>query len=231
MREYGRLHRFLAAILSGGLALALVWSTAASLREGGGLSTSVRGSLAQSGVKSEVTAVLLNFRGYDTLLEIAVLLLALTGVTALAAGAAAEEVAEPPDPALSGLTQLILPLIVLASGYLLYAGSYAPGGAFQAGAVLAAAIILTRLSGIARPETRKGALANAAAIGFAAFLSAALAPVLFGAAFFEYPRPAAHIIIFAIEAALTISTASVLYLLFSECSSIRQERGPKGGTR
>lgn len=229
MREYGRVHRLLAGILSGGLALALIASVA-GVNGGSGLSKPVRASLAQSGVENEVTAVLLNFRGYDTLLEIAVLLLALTGVMALVSGAAAEERAEVQDPALSGLTLLILPLMVLASGYLLYAGSYAPGGAFQAGAVLAAAIILTRLSGIARPERRKRALAGIAAAGFAVFLSAALVPLLFGAGFFEYPRPAAYFMTFAVEAALTISTAFILYLLFSECSLIREGRGPEGGT-
>ena len=44
----------------------------------------VAGTLAQSGVTHPVTAVLLNFRGYDTLLEIAVLLIALIGLTAVA---------------------------------------------------------------------------------------------------------------------------------------------------
>lgn len=228
MGEDKMLHRFLAAILSGGLALALIGSVA-GLPEGEGLSLSVRGSLAESGVSNEVTAVLLNFRGYDTLLEAAVLILALIGVMALAAGEAAPEIAEVRDPALSGLAELILPIMVLASGYLLYAGSYAPGGAFQAGAVLAAAILLARLSGIARPERRKGALVGLAAAGFAVFLSAALMPLILGAGFFEFPRAASHIIIFAIEAALTVTTAFILYLLFSECSSIRQGRGREGG--
>lgn len=223
-----RLHKILAALLSGVLALALV-AAISGLNGGDGLSRQVRASLAESGVKSEVTAVLLNFRGYDTLLEIAVLLLALIGVTALAGGEAAPEKAVARDPALSGLAELILPLMVLASGYLLYAGTYAPGGAFQAGAVLAAAILLARLAGIAEPERRKGALAGIAAIGFAAFLSAALVPLLLGARFFDYPGQAAHVIIIVIEAALTISTALILYLLFSECSSIRQWRGREGG--
>lgn len=222
-----RLHKIFAAVLSGGLALALIASIS-GLNEEDGLSRQVRASIEESGVKSEVTAVLLNFRGYDTLLEIAVLLLALIGVTALAEGETAPEKADARDPALSGLAELILPLMVLASGYLLHAGTYAPGGAFQAGAVLAAAILLARLAGIAEPERRKGALAGIAAIGFAVFLSAALAPLLLGARFFDYPGQAAHAIIVVVEGALAISTALILYLLFSECSSIRQWRGRKG---
>ena len=52
--------------------------------ESAGLSTAVADKLGQSGVKNPVTAVLLNFRGYDTLLELTVLLLALLGARALA---------------------------------------------------------------------------------------------------------------------------------------------------
>ena len=44
------------------------------------LPEAVAAHMAESGVEHPVTAVLLNFRGYDTLLEVAVLLLALLGV-------------------------------------------------------------------------------------------------------------------------------------------------------
>ncbi len=43
----------------------------------------------RSGVTHPVTAVLLNFRGYDTLLEVAVLLIALVGTWSLRLGPAA----------------------------------------------------------------------------------------------------------------------------------------------
>ncbi|MDF1529204.1 MAG: DUF4040 domain-containing protein, partial [Sedimenticola sp.] len=48
-----------------------------------GLTLNVKEKMAQSGVKNPVTAVLLNFRGYDTLLEMVVLLLALLSVWSL----------------------------------------------------------------------------------------------------------------------------------------------------
>ena len=44
-----------------------------------------------SGVRNPVTAVLLNFRGYDTLLEMGVLLVALLGVWSLGTAARTEE--------------------------------------------------------------------------------------------------------------------------------------------
>ncbi|HBH35695.1 MAG TPA: hypothetical protein DDW45_04780, partial [Gammaproteobacteria bacterium] len=62
--------------VAGGLGYALL-----SLPEQAvGLSEQVRVNMEMSGVQNPVTAVLLNFRGYDTLLEMAVLLAALLGV-------------------------------------------------------------------------------------------------------------------------------------------------------
>jgi len=62
--------------------------------EASGLKTVVEASLDQSGVKNPVTAVLLNFRGYDTMLglglelelELVVMLLAVIGARALTNG-------------------------------------------------------------------------------------------------------------------------------------------------
>jgi len=53
-----------------------------------GLQNAVAGQLKNSGVSNPVTAVLLNFRGYDTLLEMVALLLALLGVWSLGASPA-----------------------------------------------------------------------------------------------------------------------------------------------
>jgi len=61
------------------------------------LRTAVAANMTASGVEHPVTAVLLNFRGYDTLLEIAVLLLPplITAIITLAAGMLAESPGSP----------------------------------------------------------------------------------------------------------------------------------------
>ena len=66
-----------------------------------GLSERVNANMATSGVRNPVTAVLLNFRAYDTLLELGVLLVALLGVWSLGSAAAHRRVA--PEPVLSFL--------------------------------------------------------------------------------------------------------------------------------
>ena len=173
----------------------------------------VAANLAVSGVEHPVTAVLLNFRGYDTLLEVAVLLLALLGM--LAAGAAPLRPAPfATDPLLATLARALAPLMVLVAGYLLWAGAFRPGGAFQAGAVLAAAGVLLRLAGFLPAWTLPGLRLRVALMaGFAIFLLAA-AVGLFAGALLRYPPEWAGAMILAIEAGLTLSLGLILAGLF-----------------
>src|SRR5690606_25916140 len=102
-------------------------------------------AMPDSGVAYTVTAVLLNFRAWDTLLELAVLLLALLGARQL--GPVRLELSDP-WPLLRAWSRILAPLLVLAGGYVLWRGSSAPGGAFQAGALLAAGVVLLRLADV-----------------------------------------------------------------------------------
>ncbi|MCC6543461.1 MAG: sodium:proton antiporter [Nitrospirae bacterium] len=218
--------RILTAFFAAGLALVLAMAVT-DLPEGVGLSGDAQESLKQSGVENSVTAVLLNFRGYDTLLEICVLLLSVLGVMTLTNG----RIRRPEysiDPLLHVLARVLVPLMVLVSGYLLYEGSYAPGGAFQAGAVLGSAIVLSRLAGLAAVEKFNRAFLVAAMLGFAVFLIIAVIPLAYGRNFIEYPPEYAGILIFTIEASLTISIAIILYSLFSGGSAIPSRSHPGG---
>ena len=178
----------------------------------------VADAMGISGVDHPVTAVLLNFRGYDTLLEVAVLLLALLGM--LASGATPDRpTALRPDPMLEGLARLLAPFMVLTAGYLLWAGAFRPGGAFQAGAVLAAAGVLLRLAGPMTSWTHPGrGLRLALAAGFVVFLVvAALGLMPIGSApgaMLQYPLPWAGSLILAVEAGLTVSLGLILAGLF-----------------
>ena len=77
-----RLLNSLIIILFTVLGLALVWAILELPPPRVHLPGQVLTQLEASGVTHPVTAVLLNFRGYDTLLEVVVLLLALLGVLA-----------------------------------------------------------------------------------------------------------------------------------------------------
>jgi len=101
-------------------------------------------------IPNVVTAVLGTFRGYDTLGEVFVVFTAGIGVLfLLGTGARAHALEE--EPADEGLRhhliprvigRLVIPFILLFGLYVQFHGEYGPGGGFQAGAIIAAAIIL-----------------------------------------------------------------------------------------
>ncbi len=178
-----------------------------------GLSNAVAEHLEASGVSNPVTAVLLNFRSYDTLLEMAVLLLALLGVWSLSRAAEPREAA--PGLMLDSLSRLLVPLLILVAGYLLWVGAHAPGGAFQAGAVLGAAGVLLLLTGW-RPGARfSGLLLRITLVtGLVTFVVVGMVLLLVGRQLLEYPPPFAAALILLIEAAATLSIGITLAALF-----------------
>jgi multisubunit Na+/H+ antiporter MnhB subunit len=175
-----------------------------------GLRPSVAASLGASGVSNPVTAVLLNFRAYDTLLEIGVLLVA--GIVCWATrGAAPRYPAR--DPHLQALVRFLTPLLVITAGYLLWSGSFAPGGAFQAGALLAGGGVLRVLlgKGIAVAGWRGRALA---VVGLGVFLGVGAGVLLSEPTFLQLPPPAAGALILAIEAASSVSVGYLLMAMY-----------------
>jgi multisubunit Na+/H+ antiporter MnhB subunit len=173
----------------------------------------VSSNMPISGVDNPVTAVLLNFRGYDTLLEIGVLMLAAIGVLSVAPAPVKRSVSVP-SPMLILLLRLLLPFIVLVSGYLLWVGKYAPGGAFQAGAVLAAGGILFAAVAVRSNPSAGKAIPLAMSVGLLIFLIVALATMMVGGNYLQYPVSLAGPLILAIEAAATMSIAIILTILF-----------------
>ena len=178
-----------------------------------GLSDRVSASMEMSGASNPVTAVLLNFRGYDTLLELGVLLVALLGVWSL--GAAAAHRRTEPEPVLSFLVGVLVPMMILMAGYLLWAGANAPGGAFQAGAVLAGSGILLLLSGKHFPVRLMGwPLRLLLILGLVAFVAVGVALFSAHGSFLQYPPDLAGGLILFIEAAATLSIGMTLTALF-----------------
>lgn len=180
-------------------------------------------ALPETGVGNPVTAVLILFRGFDTLLEMLVLLVAWLGVKAV------QPMARPQAPDAHGpvgmldpLLAAVIPSAVLVGGYLLHAGGQAPGGAFQAGAVLAAAGVLMALSGrlqaLSEPLPVQRVLLVAGIAVFAAF---GLAGLPAGRAPMAIPGVWA---VYAIEVAMTVSIAISLLLLFLGTAGVRSSR-------
>lgn len=176
-----------------------------------GLPDLVGEQMANSGVSHPVTAVLLNFRGWDTLLELVVLLLAFLGVRQLGPAGGNLPAAW---PLLDAWSRLLAPLSIMLAGYLLWRGSAAPGGAFQAGAVLAAGAVMLNLAGLlprigwSNWQARVLMLA-----GIAVFALVAAGTHWLGAGWLNYPPPWSKALIVLIEIAATLSIATTLTLL------------------
>lgn len=180
-----------------------------------GLESAVQARLPESGVTNPVTAVLLNFRGYDTLLEVAVLLIATTAVWCL--GRSPQTPGLPPgDPLYLALLRPLVPLLCIVAGYLLWLGAFAPGGAFQAGAVLSGALLLLFIAGLPRAPGQADTYKLRATIagGLLVFVCVAAGTATSQSKLLQYPPGSAKDLILVIEAALTLSVAFTFLILF-----------------
>lgn len=168
-----------------------------------------------SGVESPVTAVLLNFRGYDTLLEVMVLLLAVIGSWSLTKAPFSERNTGI-SPVQMGAVHLLAPLMLLVAAYLVWQGSHLAGGAFQGGAILGAAGVLILLS--EPPEIRTisaSPLRLGLAFGPLLFVGVALLCLVVTGELLNYPLRTASGFILLIEAACAISIGLTLASLFA----------------
>ena len=123
------------------------------------------------------------------------------------------------------------PFIFVFGAYVLIHGEASPGGGFQAGAIVAAAIILARLThGTEQGERRlpTGLLVWLACIGLGIYVLAGLLAALFGENFLDYgaiplqwfnefageDRTNRAMGIFIIELGVFVGVASVLVIIF-----------------
>ena len=200
----------LAAAAVAALLIGALWQQPPAL----GLQPVVDAHMERSGVDHPVTAVLLNFRAYDTFLELAIVLVALLGAWSLSRHD--ELPARPtPGPVLPGALRLLVPVATVTGVYILWAGTHAPGGAFQAGAILGAAGILLALGRPQRLPMAPGApLRLGITAGVAVFLAIGLYGLFAGPGLLGYPAAAAYPLIILIEIAATLSIALTLVALF-----------------
>lgn len=190
-----------------------------------GMGSTVHNALPQSGLKHPITAVLLDFRGYDTWLELGVLLVAVLGVLCLRQTDTITEsrLPAPAEPVGSWIIKVLLPLMVLIGGYLLWLGAFAPGGAFQAGVVLASGGVMLWQAG----HPSLGILPRLwgkiiLCSGFTSFLLLAFWSLLYTEQLLTHPENKVWIL--GLEYAATLSIAMCLIsLVLSSPTRARQE--------
>lgn len=212
------------AILAAGM-VATIGLTALSLeRQPGSAGLQVLATLPETGLGNPITGVLLVFRGFDTLIEMAVLLTAFVGsrVMTTRSRLSVTTVSGFELPLVRTLVAVILPLAVLVAMHLLWIGSDQPGGAFQAGSVLAGSGVLLLLTGTLLPASHSRAFVRLALVaGVAALCALVLVPLLQGHVPMAYLGRGS--LLFA-EAAMMVSIAATLTLLFAGSPSLKAGR-------
>ncbi len=190
----------------------------------------VMGNLSESGSTHPVTAVLLNFRAFDTWLELGVLLLA--SVAAITIHKVYDQGSIPKNLPSSQdqpriIARVMLPLLILIGGLIFWYGSRAPGGAFQAGALIGAAGILLQLGGQrSLLQFSSFRFRLILATGFFAFIVTAGLTFFSGRNFLQFPVSFAGAIILVLELAATLSIALTLNVMYA-CSHPWQKDEPK----
>ena len=195
------------------ISLEAIWKTP----EGGGLTAATEALLPESGVEHPVTAVLLNFRAYDTWLEIGVILMALLAI--FAAGGIKvyrKPVMATEDPLLRQVILFSTPILFLFGAFLLYFGKTGPGGAFQAAVLWGAIGIMLHLGGwpvfAVIPRWLRQLILT---VGLGFFLVLGFLLMAGGGALFEYPPAYAGILILLVETLAAISIAATLSAIFA----------------
>jgi len=182
-------------------------------------------------IPNVVTAVLGSFRGYDTLGEVFVVYTAGIGVLFLLGKSTARR-QEDLDDAPRGLRhyliprvvgRMLIPFILLFGLYVQFHGDYGPGGGFQAGALIAASIILYALLEGENRALRvlpRGLLTGLIAGGALLYGAVGVAGMLLGGKFLDYslladnPVSGQHVGILLIEAGVGITVTGVLLSIF-----------------
>jgi multisubunit Na+/H+ antiporter MnhB subunit len=183
------------------------------------LAPQVAAAMPTTGLGNAVTGVLMSFRALDTLLEAAVVVLAVIAVWALAPDGGWGGVPGPRQPVvahgpLSLLARILPPLGIVVAAHILWVGADAPGGKFQAAAILAAMWLLPWLAGLATPPRIAARwLRLAVAAGPALFIAIGLGGTVLEGAFLAYPPGWAKPLIKLVEIVLTGSIAVALALL------------------
>lgn len=215
----GPVMRLAAAVLCIIIAAALAAGVLTMADPGPTLAPDAARHLPETGLGNPVTAVLMTWRAFDTMLEKVVLILAVIGVWSLAADRAWGGIAGPRPLAhqqgpLTFFAQLLPPVGIVVAIHIVWVGATEPGGAFQGGALLAAMamiVMMARLGG-APPVDRRW-LRIVLVAGPAMFLMIGVLGFFIAAGFLAYPDGIAKPLILFIEAFMVLSIAATLPLL------------------
>jgi multicomponent Na+:H+ antiporter subunit B len=145
------------------------------------------------GAPNVITGILLTYRAFDTLGEVAVLFMVAAGVGLVLGGGGRQrtdnpqahpEQARPSSEIVQSGSQILVPLISIFAAYIIMNGHLSAGGGFQGGAVIASGVVLVLL---ANPDHRINLefLSVAESAAGVLFVLAGIAGLIFAGGFLD----------------------------------------------
>lgn len=175
-------------------------------------------NIQSTGVSNPVTAVLLNYRVYDTVIEFAVFLCVAISVLPYIADTPKPLMPLKAESQILAIAKVFVPLTIIMAGYLLWIGSSQPGGAFQAAALLAGCLILITLSNALSVDLTLKRYKTLLSAGLIASFLALIAAYLQTQVFLQFPVDLAGAYILFIEFFATLAIALALFVCFESIS-------------
>lgn len=171
-------------------------------------------NLDKTGVSNPVTAVLLNYRAFDTYLEFAVFLCVAVAVLPYVLDVQLPKQKLSAESQVLAIAKIFVPLSILMAGYLLWIGSTQPGGAFQAASLLAGCLVLLSLANVRTIDFSTASSRFLLSGGLLAFIVVNIVVFSQTFGFITLPQNIAGSLILFIEFFATFAVSASLFLCF-----------------
>ncbi len=199
--------------------------------------------IANTGVDTEVpnmvTAVLADYRGFDTMFETVVVFIAGLAVVSILRGGPARRTRDrefvvdfEPDLIVTNTVRLIVPVIQIFAFYVLAHGHVSPGGGFQGGVAMGASFILIALSWDLRTALSRFPIERCfaiAALGIVIYAGIGLLSMMLGGEFLDYahlstvlpvsPEMARYHAMLGVEIGVGFTVTAIMFALYASLST------------
>jgi multicomponent Na+:H+ antiporter subunit B len=192
-----------------------------------------------------VTAVLADYRGFDTMFETVVVFIAGMAVLAILKDSGKKKVGKrdyvvdaEPDLIVTNTVRLIVPVIQIFAFYVLAHGHVSPGGGFQGGVMMGASFILIALSWDLKKALSRFSLNRCtivAALGIVVYAGIGFLSMVLGGEFLDYAElqkvlpvsreMARYHAMLGVEIGVGLTVTAVMFALYANLSSEGRLKG------
>lgn len=183
----------------------------------------LQNSVEETDMLSAVAAILASYRGFDTLLETLVIVVAAMAV--LLVSAQENYLPVNNDLLIRTMTRITLPLILLFAFYIQFHGEISPGGGFQAGAIIATGLMIYAMvyggKNLQAKLISQNTLKYLSLTGVMIYIMAGFVGIFAGLEFLNYDLFFSQAIwVMLVELAICVSVAAAMLLIYLRLSYV-----------